>query len=82
MRTTKPPLGAGLQIDNGVDKPMSPALIAGSDSLWASRLRALMSVDDLVAEALALLASRGVLDNTYVVHTSDHGYHLGERRAG
>jgi N-acetylglucosamine-6-sulfatase len=64
-------------IDNGVDKPMSPGLSAASDALWAKRLRALMSVDDLLADALAVVSAAGALDNTYVIVTSDHGYHLG-----
>lgn len=68
------------QIDNGVDKPMSPALIAGSDALWRSRLRSLMSVDDLLREALAVVAAAGphTAANTFVLATSDHGYHVGQ----
>ncbi len=31
--------GKHWQIDNGIDKPMSPALINGSDELWGKRLR-------------------------------------------
>lgn len=31
--------GKHWQIDNGIDKPMSPALINGSDVLWSQRLR-------------------------------------------
>jgi arylsulfatase A-like enzyme len=69
--------GKHFQVNNGVDKPMSADLIAGSDLLWARRLRTLMSVDDLVRDAIALLEAKGALDNTYVIFTSDHGYHLG-----
>jgi len=67
------------QIDNGIDKPMSPALIAGSDALWRARLRTLMSVDDLLAEALDIVEGAGAWtrENTFIIHTSDHGYHLG-----
>ena len=57
---------------------MSAELINGSDTLWAHRLRALMSVDDLVGDIMDLLSSRGALDNTYIIYTSDHGYHLGQ----
>lgn len=65
-------------IDNRIDKPMSDHLIKGTDALWANRLRALMSVDDLVSDIFGLLQQRGALDNTYVFYTSDHGYHLGQ----
>ena len=37
-----------------------------------------MSVDDVVRECLSLLESRNVLDDTYIIYTSDHGYHLGQ----
>lgn len=58
-------------IDNGVDKPMSEALINGSDALHAQRLRTLLSVDDLVRDVVALLQANGALDNTYIIYTSD-----------
>lgn len=67
------------QIDNGIDKPMSQALINGSDALWGNRLRSLMSVNDVVVDIMALLkANPAVLANTYIIYTSDHGYHLGQ----
>ena len=65
-------------IDNGIDKPMSAGLINGSDTLHTQRLRALLSVDDYVREAVDLLEAAGALDNTFIIFTSDHGYHLGQ----
>ena len=65
-------------VNNGVDKPMSAGLVAGSDALYAKRLRALMSVDDWLGAALQLLEAAGELTNTFVIFTSDHGYHLGQ----
>lgn len=66
------------QVNNGVDKPMSAALQAGADALWASRLRSLMAVDDAVRDILAVVEAAGQMDNTYVIFTSDHSYHLGQ----
>jgi N-acetylglucosamine-6-sulfatase len=66
------------QINNGIDKPMSQALINGSDNLHASRLRALMSVDDAIREFIAVLEKNGAIDSTYIIATSDHGYRLGQ----
>ena len=65
-------------VDNHVDKPMSGALVNGSDNLHAARLRTLMSVDDALRDSLALLDAAGAADNTVVVVTSDHGYRLGQ----
>ncbi len=36
-------------------------------------------VDDLVGQLLDSLESHNLLDNTYIILTSDHGYHLGEK---
>ena len=60
--------------------PLTPALIDFSDELWARRLRATMSVDDLVGDLLALLQAAGRIENTYIFFTSDHGYNLGQFR--
>lgn len=66
------------QVNNGIDKPMSDSLINGSDNLHASRLRALMSVDDAIKDFIDLLESNGSINNTYVITMSDHGYRLGQ----
>ena len=60
--------------------PLTPELVDFSDSLWARRLRSTMSVDDLVADVFATLAARGLVDSTYFIFTSDHGYDLGQFR--
>ena len=44
------------------------------------RLRALRAVDDMVATVVAALEETGRLDNTYVVYTSDNGFHMGQHR--
>lgn len=41
-------------------------------------LQVLASVDDMVESVFQLLESKGVLDNTYFIYTSDNGYHLGD----
>ena len=50
------------------------------DELHISRHRTLLSVDDLVEELITNLDDLGVLDNTYVLFTSDNGYRLGQFR--
>ena len=53
---------------------------AGVDLHFRNRQRSLMSLDDYVRDVFATLEAAGVLDNTYVFATSDHGYHLGSFR--
>ena len=60
--------------------PMSPKLITFSDELFARRLRATMSVDDVVAAVFSLLRTTGTLEDTFVIYSSDHGYDLGTFR--
>jgi N-acetylglucosamine-6-sulfatase len=70
------------------DKPVwaqsIPALsadqIAAIDEHHAARLGTLLAVDDLVAALVDSLRVAGILDQTYVLFTSDNGYHLGEHR--
>ena len=49
--------------------PLTPALITFSDQLHARRLRATMSVDDIVAAVFTLLQDKGLLENTYVIYS-------------
>ena len=44
------------------------------------RLGVLLSVDDLVAEIVSGLDELGVLQNTFILFSSDHGYHMGQWR--
>ena len=44
------------------------------------RLRATVSVADQIKRMRNLLKERGELDNTYIIFTSDNGYHLGNHR--
>lgn len=58
----------------------------GDGNLWyleefyKRRQQALKSVDDLVGTIIQKLDDAGVLDNTYVIYTSDNGYHIGNHR--
>jgi arylsulfatase A-like enzyme len=50
------------------------------DDLYRRRAQSLQAVDRGVAGLLAQLQSSHLLDNTYVVFTSDNGFHLGQHR--
>lgn len=50
------------------------------DELYRGRLRSMMAVDDMIGEVVDALRETGELENTYVVFTSDNGYHMGHHR--
>jgi len=51
-----------------------------NDHFYRQRLRALQSVDELVASVVERLGEHGLLDNTYIFYTTDNGYHIGQHR--
>jgi len=48
------------------------------DEIFRNRWRTLLSVDDLIEKVVHTLESYSLLNNTYILFTSDHGYHLGQ----
>lgn len=51
-----------------------------SDALYRARWLSLLSVDDLVDDFVTALATAGVVDNTYFLFSSDHGFRFGQYR--
>jgi arylsulfatase A-like enzyme len=70
------------------DKPpwlqQTPALnteqIAKLDRKYRARLETLLALDELIANLVRALERAEALANTYIVFTSDHGFHFGEHR--
>lgn len=50
------------------------------DYFYRQRLRALQGVDEMVDSLVTRLESSGKLENTYIVYTSDNGFHIGQHR--
>ena len=59
---------------------LTPDEEAAIDRLYQRRLESLQAVDRGVANLVATLRSLHALHNTYVVFTSDNGFHLGQHR--
>ena len=60
--------------------PLRPRQIARIDNLYGRRIRSLQSVDEMIETIVNELRRLGVLDHTYIVFTSDNGFHLGQHR--
>ncbi|KAL5341218.1 arylsulfatase [Aspergillus crustosus] len=54
--------------------------VAWNDHFYRQRLRALQAVDELVDGLLTRLEHHNLLENTYIVYSSDNGFHIGQHR--
>ena len=77
---------------NEADVSRKPTLIASQPPLdekaidwlekeYRKRVRSLQAIDDMVERVVETLRDEGRLDDTYVVYTSDNGFHMGEHRS-
>jgi arylsulfatase A-like enzyme len=60
--------------------PLRPRVIRRLDADFRKRAQAVQAVDDLIASIESTLSARGLADNTYLVFSSDNGFHMGEHR--
>lgn len=52
------------------------------ETVYRNRLRSLQAVDEMVAAVVRELDAGGELGHTYILYTSDNGWHMGEHRLG
>ncbi|UIJ34348.1 sulfatase [Allobranchiibius sp. GilTou73] len=61
-----------------------PTLKAGQEKKllngYRKRVEADLAVNDLIGNVRKTLQAKGIADNTYIVFSSDNGYHMGEYR--
>jgi arylsulfatase A-like enzyme len=50
------------------------------NELYINRLQSMQAVDELIPQLIQALEKTGSLNNTYIIFTSDNGYHLGQHR--
>ncbi|KAI1770055.1 Arylsulphatase [Hypoxylon cercidicola] len=51
-----------------------------NDKFYVQRLQTLQSVDEIVDSIVGRLEDLKILDNTYIIYTTDNGYHIGHHR--
>jgi N-acetylglucosamine-6-sulfatase len=61
-------------------KPLSAAAKKELDVKFRKRARSVRAIDAMIARIQATLVAKGVADNTYLIFSSDNGFHLGEHR--
>ncbi|KAI1633593.1 arylsulfatase [Biscogniauxia mediterranea] len=59
---------------------MNDSAINFADFVFRSRVQALAGVDEIIEDVVAKLEAAGAINNTYIIYTSDNGYHLGQHR--
>ena len=60
--------------------PLTPEQEASLDRDYRLRAQSVQAVDEAIGRLREQLELRGEADNTYVIFSSDNGYHLGEHR--
>ena len=61
-------------------RALSPHELEKIDRFFRKRAEAVQAVDRMIGDIRAELGRLGVANNTYIVFSSDNGFHLGQRR--
>jgi N-acetylglucosamine-6-sulfatase len=54
--------------------------IADGDKVHVGRVQNLAGIDNMVGNIIDKLKEHNILDNTYIIYTSDNGFHIGNHR--
>ncbi|NP_001153351.1 glucosamine (N-acetyl)-6-sulfatase precursor [Nasonia vitripennis] len=58
--------------------PLPDSVVARLDDIYRKRWESLLAVDELVQKVYSQLKSQNLLDDTYIIFTSDNGFHVGQ----
>jgi len=61
-------------------RPLGPARVDRIDETFRRRVRSVQAIDRMIGRLLQRLRAAGVARDTYVVFSSDNGFHLGQHR--
>ncbi|KAH8594600.1 alkaline-phosphatase-like protein [Bisporella sp. PMI_857] len=59
---------------------LTDEVVEYNDGFYRARLQALQAVDELIANLVDRLEGYGILENTYILYTTDNGYHISQHR--
>jgi N-acetylglucosamine-6-sulfatase len=59
---------------------LTDEVVEYNDDFYRARLQALQAVDEIVEGVIIRLEKAAILDNTYVIYTTDNGYHISQHR--
>jgi arylsulfatase A-like enzyme len=59
---------------------LSPRAVTAIDADFRKRAQDVKSVDDMIGSLVSTLKQSGAWNNTYLVFSSDNGYHMGEHK--
>jgi N-acetylglucosamine-6-sulfatase len=84
----KAPRGPAFNEADTADKPawlkdrpkLTPRQISDIDTAFRKRAQAVQAIDKMIGDLRSALQAAGTARDTYVVISSDNGYHLGEHR--
>ena len=59
---------------------LNDSQVTDNDKYYRNRLRALQSVDDVVNSTIAYLEKYNLLNNTFIIYSTDNGFHISQHR--
>lgn len=60
--------------------PLNSTVIEYNDEYQRARLRSLQAVDEMIEAFVEKLDDAGVLDETYIIYSTDNGFHISSHR--
>jgi len=62
------------------DPPLSKEEIQDIDDVYRLRVQSMQAVDEMIGALISTLEELGIIENTYIIFTSDNGFHMGQHR--